>query len=145
MKLLCVTVFLSLLLAGLACTSENKADCAAPAPLNPNGDSELALLMRDMFDDAMRMKKQLQKGEQPVVQKKFTAIRSAEATVPEKAETTIYKVHAETHLATLEALQNAELADAPNLYHNMVESCMNCHRAMCPGPMVRIKKLYLEQ
>lgn len=133
-----------LLLFSHACThSGNEEKCSAPTPLNPNGDSELALLMREMFEDAMRMKSQIKAGEQPEVLHRFAAIHTAEATEPEKASSTDFQVFAQSYLQTLQAMQNAAPGDANALYHNLVESCMNCHRAMCPGPMVRIKKLYL--
>jgi|GEM_PF-4973254 len=32
-------------------------------PINPNGDSELALLMREMFDEAQLIKEQIANGE----------------------------------------------------------------------------------
>jgi hypothetical protein len=28
-------------------------------------------------------------------------------------------------------------------FNIMVDNCMNCHQKMCPGPMVKIKKLYI--
>ncbi|HFA48164.1 MAG TPA: hypothetical protein ENJ95_04010 [Bacteroidetes bacterium] len=145
MKLITVcSIFL--LLFGLACTSGSKTECAAPAPLNPNGDSELSLLMREMFDDAMRMKEQIIAGEKPEVLKRFEKIHSSEATQPEKVNTEKFKVFADSYLAALAALKNAEAgSESERKFHGMVESCMNCHRSICPGPMVRIKKLYLAQ
>jgi cytochrome c556 len=46
-----------------------------------------------------------------------------------------------------EVYARQERSSAPdqvkNGYNLMVEACMNCHRSYCPGPMVRIKKLYI--
>ena len=54
----------------LACTDYNSPEKReVPAVINPNGDSELALLMRDMFEDGMRLKEQIAKGEQPDILK----------------------------------------------------------------------------
>ena len=135
-------VFLALLLSGylLSCNANTAQD--SPPPLNPNGDSELALLMRAMFDDAQAMKEQIEEGKQPRPTLDYQKILSAEATEPEKAASNTYKVHALSYLQTIKALQEAEAPQAASLYKNMVNSCMGCHKALCPGPTVRIKKLY---
>ena len=135
-------IFLALLLAGylLSCTAQ--AAKSDPPPLNPNGDSELALLMRAMFDDALLMKQQVEQGEQPRPSLDYQKILTAEATEPEKAASDTYKVHALSYLQTIKALQEADAPQAASLYKNMVNSCMGCHQALCPGPTVRIKKLY---
>jgi hypothetical protein len=112
------------------------------APINPNGDSELALLMRAMYEEADRMKKAIERGEQPKITLDYDKILTAEATEPEKAASPTYKVHAQSYLQTLKALETAELAEAKVLFDKMVDSCMGCHTALCPGPKTRIKKLY---
>ena len=63
-------------LAGIMLTMVTS--CAdKPKSLNPNGDSELALLMRAMHEEGMVTKQQLLKGEQPQLKvdyhKLFTA------------------------------------------------------------------------
>lgn len=135
-------IFLALLLSGylLSCTA--KAAQNDPPPLNPNGDSELALLMRAMFDDALLMKEQIEQGQRPKPSLDYQKILTAEATEPEKAASDAYKVHALSYLQTIKALQEADAPQAASLYKNMVNSCMGCHQALCPGPTVRIKKLY---
>ena len=130
-----------------ACSSEEKPQHAdkvqiVKAPINPNGDSELALLMRAMYEEADRMKKAIERGEQPEITLDYGKILTAEATEPEKAASATYKVHAQSYLQTLKALENAELAEAKVLFDEMVDSCMGCHSALCPGPKARIKKLY---
>ncbi|MCB0560932.1 MAG: hypothetical protein H6573_26175 [Lewinellaceae bacterium] len=135
-------VFLALLLAGylLSCTAQEVKNEAPP--LNPNGDSELALLMRAMFDDALLMKQQIEQGEPAQPGLDYQKILTAQATEPEKAASNTYKVHALSYLQTIKALQQADAAQAATLYENMVNSCMGCHKALCPGPTVRIRKLY---
>ncbi|MCR9289233.1 hypothetical protein OAF63_01435 [Saprospiraceae bacterium] len=142
MKIKFTPIVLIVTIFGLSCTQvqSNKA-----TPLNPNGDSELALLMREMFDDGMRIKEQIKKGETPKVSKVFKEIHTVEATEPEKANSPEFEVFADAYLSSLEGLKNAASPHIPQSYNGVVESCMNCHRAMCPGPMVRIKKLYLEE
>ena len=146
MKKLLVSSLILCIFTILSCIN-NTEECSTPVvePINPNGDSELALLMREMFDDGMRMKAQIENGKKPEVLKKFEAIHTAEATEPEKAASDQYKVFADSYLAMMEALQNSSEEEATMLYKGMVETCMNCHRSMCPGPIVRIKKMYLSE
>jgi hypothetical protein len=130
----------------LACTDIDPSKSSlAPIQPNPNGDSELALLMRDMFDDGMRMKGQIENGDKLEVLAKFEKIHTAQATEPEKAASKKYKRYADVYLELLEQLKVSSEEDTRILFQGLVESCMNCHRAMCPGPMVRIKKLYLKE
>ena len=129
----------------VACTDfDTNTERIVPTQSNPNGDSELALLMREMFEDGLRIKEQIEKGEKPDILKKFEAIHTAEATEPEKAASETYKNFADSYLTALNGLQNADSDELFDAYQGMVQSCMSCHQALCPGPMVRIKKLYLE-
>jgi hypothetical protein len=99
--------------------------------------------MREMYEEGMNMKEKLKKGIKPRVNRKFAAVHTAEATEPKKVVTQEYKSFADSYLATLDAFVNADPSEAKEVYHAMVESCMNCHKAMCPGPMVKIEKMYL--
>lgn len=137
-----IVFFLMVFFIGLLACS-NADNGGGKAPLNPNGDSELALLMREMEADAKRMKLQVKNGELPEVLKKFAEIHTAEPTEEGKTDGAEYQVYAQSYLQTIQAMQNADEETAPKLFNNIVESCMNCHQAMCPGPMVRIEKLYL--
>jgi muramidase (phage lysozyme) len=111
---------------------------------NPNGDSELALLMRDMFDDGLRLKQDIQNGKLPKVMEKFKNIHTAIPTEDGKTDTDIYKAFAESYLNALENLTEADESNAVKKYNFMVDNCMNCHNAICPGPTVRIKQLYIQ-
>ncbi|MCB0571390.1 MAG: hypothetical protein KDC66_16580 [Phaeodactylibacter sp.] len=135
-------IFLALMGIGYLLSCSSPKAVLVPQPVNPNGDSELALLMRAMFDDALQMKEQIERGEQARTGLDFEKILTAQATQPEKAASTEYKVHALSYLQTMQALQQADAAQASSLYESMVNSCTGCHQALCPGPLARIKKLY---
>ena len=111
---------------------------------NPNGDSELALLMREMFDDAMRMKIEVAAGKTPKVKHSFEEIFTASATEPEKVKSEIYEAVGNEYLKSVQNLKQGSKINADQLYLEVVQNCMNCHKALCPGPMVRIEKLYLD-
>ncbi len=122
-----------------SCTNEAKRQ----APINPNGDSELALVMRQLTEEADAIKSEIEAG-QPI---EFTvdheAILRAHATEPEKANSPTYKAFAKLYLQSIEDLHSAKPAQIPELYDKMIDGCINCHKSLCPGPVVRIKKLYL--
>lgn len=127
------------LLVWQACSDEKT--CAAP--LNPNGDSELALLMRQMFDDGMRVKQQIEQGEKVSIAVDFEKIRSAKATDPEKMQPAEFQDLAVAYVEAMHALKATGPEEAEARYAAVVSSCMNCHHRICPGPMVRIKKMVL--
>lgn len=145
-NILKIIICFHLLFALVVSCGEGKKDCSNPAnltqrSLNPNGDSELALLMRAMFDEAQQIKQQIANEEPIAIKINHEKILTAHATEPEKAASAEYKAFADVYLQTMEKLQTADPAQKANLYDNMVNSCMTCHKALCPGPMVKIKKL----
>lgn len=109
--------------------------------LNPNGDSELAILMREMYEEAERIKEQVKKGEQPEIKLDHGKILTAHATEPAKDNSKEFKDFAKMYLANLDQLQKANPENVEMVFQSLVESCMSCHQQLCPGPMVRIKKL----
>jgi len=109
--------------------------------INPNGDSELALLMRDMYNEAERLKTQVENGEEVSISLDHERILTAHATEPDKAASPEYKAFAKSYLQSLESLQAANASQLQSQFDNVVANCMACHQSLCPGPMVRIKKL----
>lgn len=138
-KPIVVVLLLLSLLFVVACNNSGKQ----VKVINPNGDSELALLMREMYEDGQRMKKEVMAGKKPEILEKFVAIHTADATEPEKASSPEYKMYADAYLNSLELMRQATTDDLSTSYEAMVQSCMNCHEVLCPGPIVRIKKLQL--
>ena len=122
----------------LSCSDMNKKSS------NTSNDSELTLLMRDMFDDGMMIKASVLAGEKPQIMDKAKALMSSHSTDSEVAMSNDFKVFAQSYLAAVEALENANNENITDQYEVMITSCMDCHRSLCPGPMVRIKKLYLD-
>ena len=110
-------------------------------PINPNGDSELALLMRAMFDEAETIKTQIAEGKPVSLNLDYQDILTAEATEPEKAGSDEYHAFAKGYLQTIQSLRNASNEEREAHFNAMVGNCMACHQALCPGPVVKIKKL----
>ena len=120
---------------------EQQGKVKTKRPLNPNGDSELALMMRSMYDEADRIKKQIAAGEAVELKLDHGKILTAHATEPEKAASAEYKGFAKVYLNHLQKLENAKGDEAQKHFNTLVENCLSCHQALCPGPVVRIKKL----
>jgi len=142
--------------AGISCQEQKKKENlkeelkAQPASVqSPNDDSELALLMRRMWDDADAMKKAIESGEVPEdYREKFKAIHEAKATDPDTRDEQ-FEGMSVAFLASMDQLykrqQEGDKEQIKNGYNLMVEACLNCHQSYCPGPMVRIKKLRIAE
>lgn len=120
-----------------------EADNVEVSAINPNGDSELALLMRQLFYDTDSLK-QLVVVEGKEVPKDFIdALENVHTATPTDPE-----VKTEEFKAFNELLINAakELSVATNkqeAYNNFLNRCIDCHQVVCPGPIKRIKKLVI--
>lgn len=134
-------LFFSLSILWIGCQSDN----APKRIINPNGDSELALLMRAMFDEGMTTKEEILAGNPVKFNIAYEKIHSAKPTEAGKNESTEYVLFAKAYEASVERLRNADDVERPQAYQTMVETCMNCHKSVCPGPMVKIKKMYLSE
>lgn len=118
---------------------------AAQAPRIVKGDlpstSELALLMRAMATFADSTRKKLASGEDllpyPV---QFQDLKTATAT-PGMKDPNTFDPLANAWLHQLKALYESAPPDRVAIYNGLVQTCAGCHATMCPGPLVRIKKL----
>ena len=110
--------------------------------LFPNNDSELTLLMRDMYNYYDSLKVDIQNGEVPSEFRDFSEIHKAVATQPSKSESPLFQAMSTVYLQSANRL-NSSKSNMPEVFNAMVDNCINCHQQMCPGPMVKIKKLYL--
>ncbi len=130
------------LLYGMMVIATSSCD-EQPRIINPNGDSELALLMREMHTDGMKTKKQLVAGKKPEISVKYEKLFTAKATEPAKVATPEYTAYATIYETAVKNFLERRGNDQVESYTIMVDACMNCHQQICPGPMVKIKKLYL--
>ncbi len=130
------------LLLHLGCSSDGNR---VSKIFNPNGDSELALLMRDMYDDGMVTKQQMLEGKKPEVKAKYHQLHTAKATQPEKVATPNFNAFASAYEAAVNNFLESDAAHRSETYHNMIDACMNCHQDICPGPTRKIKYLYLSE
>lgn len=133
-------IFTLFFISLISCSGEQKK--VEMGILHPNDDSELTLLMRDMYNYYDSLKVDIKNGDVPENIRNFAEIHSAVATEPSKSESDLYKAMSSVYLESANRLNDSE-TNLPKQFNIMVDNCMNCHRQMCPGPMVKIKKLYL--
>ena len=136
------------LLASLffAC-SENQTEetvCAESkvSAINPNGDSELALLMRQMYFDADTIKQQIINNSGNVTDEfisKLEEVHKADPTDP-TVKTPEFEAFNKLLISTAKAAQEDEQNKVTG-FNSLVARCIDCHQSFCPGPIVRIKKL----
>jgi hypothetical protein len=139
MKSLFRILILSVILFG-AC-QQRPAECQKPKSLNPNGDSELALLMREMFEQSDSLKQLVRDGRPLSGLEKYQLIHSAIPTDP-TVTGPVFEAFADAYIRSIEELENSDTNSLAQFNH-MVDQCMNCHTEFCPGPKKRIKKLYI--
>lgn len=123
--------------------AEKEENCA-PAAVNPNGDSELALLMRDMAKISEANAIALREGKELAPYKgEFAAMKTAERTMKDFDET-FFQGMSDSYLANMQKLYEAKPEDRITLHNNVVESCQACHNQICPGPLKRIDKMMVK-
>ena len=103
-----------------------------PSKRNPNGDSELAVLMRTMVDD-LREVRTLLEAKQPVKKLLPThrKMRCAWPTTPEERNEA-YDARSKGYLAAVRAF---DAAPDKATYNAIVAGCISCHAASCGGPL----------
>ncbi len=134
------------MLTVFAC-AENQEDKAEPQKEMKMAEfSELALLMKEIHEDAKKWKADLEAGEQPVDSIKI--YEKMVSSTPTKAEVKgpVFEGFAAMYQARLDSLFHAgELDMAKDAYNNLISSCVDCHGEYCPGPIPTIKKLYISE
>lgn len=118
-----------------------QSDTPVKRSLNPNGDSELALLMRKMFDETMKMKEAKEKGGKFSPTFDLEEILTAHPTEKGKNTSSEYKAYAQLYMNMMKDYEHVSSQELYSAYDNVVNSCKACHQALCPGPLRRIVHL----
>ncbi len=108
----------------------------------PNKDSELALLMRELFDNTEQIKEQIKNNETPNFITKLNKLHTAIPTDSNVREDGLYTAFADDFINAVEAFTVAE--NKEENYNIMVQKCLACHQQICPGPVKKIKKLRIK-
>ena len=146
-KLLAVCAALAFIIACSSDVAETKTDSAASCkkPVNPNGDSELALLMRVManYNDSVKAAL-LSNRTVPEPPAAISTLLTAKRTDPDLDEQ-LFSSGANQYLAQVEQFKNAGKDDQVRFYNGIVNACVSCHHNFCGGPLVRINKMFIAE
>lgn len=146
MKTIWVLFFIGLVM--WACTQ-------VESPTTPPADSselklaewsELALLMRDIHEDAKDWRASIGAGD--LIQDSLAIYDIMVNSTPTDGLVAGpvfegFSQHYQTSLDSFLLAGNIELAKVK--YNNLVTSCISCHQEYCPGPIKTIKKLYFPE
>ncbi len=142
-------LFSLILVFVIACSSRETEENATPAiittpnSLNPNGDSELAILMRKMADWTEKTALLLASGDSlPAYPADFVQIHTAQRSDSSFDKNTI-RLMGSSYLSSLEVLYKASPGNRKEAFNATVNGCLSCHNTMCPGPIKRIGKMLL--
>ena len=110
-------------------------------PVNPTGDSELALLMRDMLHSSESLKEMVKQGKLPEkFPEVFLKIHTAKPT-DSATKHDSFDAFATNYIDNLQLLYKSPSKDLSKNYNAVINSCLSCHEEHCPGPIKTINKL----
>ncbi|MEX2595807.1 MAG: hypothetical protein WEC59_02675 [Salibacteraceae bacterium] len=137
----------------MACSQQSEPVDQPPAMENEEGitiingveRSELALLMREMYDQMDMIKDSIARGESISTDfyEAFKRIRDAHATEPAKIDDN-YQSMADAFLENYKRFEESTESQA-EAYNIMIQNCVVCHEQKCPGPVKTINKLKVKE
>lgn len=142
----------TLILAGLLCSvvlfGSWSTRYQTGTPHSPPQDlappSELALLMRSMAAHADSVKARVARGAAlPPKPKEFKQLLKAEPTKGMHIDPITFPTFGKDYLSKLDKLYKVPKAERTQAYNALIQSCANCHGSHCPGPLMRIKNMYV--
>jgi cytochrome c556 len=123
--------------------NDSSASCTSKS-VNPNGSSELSLLMRKMLHTSESLKEMIKEGNLPKeFPEEFLKIHTAKPTDSETKKAS-FDGYAENYLSNLHTLYNSPKTELTSNYNAVINSCVSCHTEHCPGPLKAINKLKIQ-
>ena len=130
--------------SGEKAEGEDTAKVCAKKPLNPNGDSELAILMREMADWTDSCKSAILSGRaMPAKPEHLGNLHTAKRT-DETIDATLFNSMASLYQSKVLEFEQASDTNRKEYFNAMVSACAGCHQNFCQGPLVRINKLMIQ-
>jgi len=141
------TLILLLITALVGCFARTDSPVDLPTPNEQDvaPPSALALMMRHMAAHADSVKAAVRRdGDLPPFPKAFNGLMKAEPTEGMHIDPITFPTFAKDYENKLERLYKVKKEDRSQAYNALIQSCANCHGTHCPGPLMRIKKMYVE-
>lgn len=115
------------------------------ADVNPNGSSPLAMMMRDMLETGQKMRSEIMEGKapstMPAAYHDMTKTQPTEGMIDNPA---VFEGFSKHFLATWDSLYTPGI-NTTTAFNSVVNSCINCHKSYCQGPIPAISKLKIPE
>jgi hypothetical protein len=143
-------IFLTLFFFTISCTEKIEKKTK---PLNPNGDSELALIMRELQVNTSIIKDEIEKEYfdpnakinndyfKQLVKERFK-LNTAQPSDENLKSTNTYSNFATTYNYSVSNFLNNKITTKN--YNNMINNCISCHQQFCLGTIATINKLKIK-
>lgn len=107
--------------------------------------SELAALMRKMFENNKEAREVIMSGGLPEnFLEEYKKLHTSGATDSSQITDTYYAM-ADAYLQSVEAVSSVEEENRVEAFNNMVNTCISCHEAVsCRGPIPKIRTLRIK-
>lgn len=138
-------ILATLLMTFASCSSEQPMDVEKKKKkeFEMYKSSEMASLMRQMHHINTQLKERIQSGEElGEFPESFERILEASMTDNQVMDE-FFTSHAQTFLESQRRIY-ANPENAKETFNSAVESCLECHRVKCAGPIPKIEKLLIE-
>lgn len=121
--------------------SDSAAAACKPKPVNPNGDSELAIIMREMAEWTEACKAAIESnGAIPGKPQSIERIHTAKRT-DETIDASMFNSMATLYEGAVQSFITSDTSKRVTAFNAMVSACAGCHENFCHGPLVRINKM----
>lgn len=109
---------------------------------NPNKDSELTLLMREIYETADSIKQHIKSGSGTITKTFIAELEQVHTAMPSdpKLSNPTFTAFNNLIITEAESLQS-RTENRIDGFNKLVNRCLDCHKTFCPGPIPRIKKL----
>ena len=148
-----IFAFVLLLIIVVACSQQkeegvtdasSKKDSIKICATNPNGTSELAQLMREMYSHLSSIRSASITGnitgEMPEFLKTIHTANPTDSTMVDEE----FDKRADEYLAAVKDLYHRYPESQKIAFNTAVSKCESCHTHYCPGPLGKIRKLYIK-
>lgn len=106
--------------------------------------SEMSALMLQMFEENAALKQKILNGEDiSEFSKDYEKIHTAVLTDPND-RTPQFNAFSDIYLSNQKIIFETDQDSLKDKFNQTVNSCIACHQVSCPGPIPRIKKLYIK-
>jgi len=139
----CITAIVFILFFSCAKKKETCTKPAANSKFEMYEMSEMAMLMEQMYADNERVRQKIIAGDSlGAFPQHFLKIHQAVMTDKQENDE-FFKEHAAQFIAS-QTLIYKDPSNAKQHFNASIDACVACHEVKCGGPIVRIKKLYIQ-